>query len=81
MTERRTHPSPEDLLQQDRYTPDEAAELLEIGIDVVRHAVFTGDLRAQVVEHDIISIDRVDVLAWWRASEAEEPLPDEDISI
>jgi hypothetical protein len=46
---------------------------LEIGIDVVRHAAFTGELRAQIVEHDIISICRDDVLAWFELSAGVEP--------
>ena len=66
--ERRAHHSLHELLQQDRYTPEEVAELLEIGLDVVRHAAFSGELRAQIAEHDIISIRREDVLAWVGAS-------------
>ncbi len=72
MMERRVHHSAYELLQQERYTPEEAAELLEIGIDIVRHAAFTGELRAQIIGHDIISICRVDVLAWLGLDEASE---------
>ena len=66
--ERRPHHSLQELLLQDQYTPEEVADLLEIGLDVVRHAAFSGDLRAQIAEHDIISIRREDVLAWARES-------------
>jgi aryl carrier-like protein len=66
--EGRPHHSLPDLLQQDQYTPEEVAELLEIGLDVVRHAAFSGELRARIAEHDIISIRRDDLLAWVRAS-------------
>ena len=62
--ERRTQHTAYELLQQDHYTPEEVAELLGIGLDVVRHAAFTGELCAQIIEHDIISIQRDDVLAW-----------------
>lgn len=62
--EQRPHDSLQELLLQDQYTPEEVAELLEVGLDVVRHAAFTGELRAQIAEHDIISIRREDVLAW-----------------
>jgi aryl carrier-like protein len=65
--ERRSHHSVAELLQQDHYTPEEVADLLEIGLNVVRHAAFSGELRAQIVEHDIISIRREDVIAWMRA--------------
>jgi hypothetical protein len=60
------------LLLQDQYTPEEVADLLEIGLNVVRHAAFSGALRAQIAEHDIISIRREDVLAWVRASEGPD---------
>jgi len=66
---RRVHHSRYELLQQDHYTPEEVAEVLWIGIDVVRHAAFTGELRAQIIEHDIISIRRDDVLAWLEATD------------
>jgi len=67
--ERRPHHSLHELLQQDQYTPEEVAELLEIGLDVVRHAAFSGELRAQIVEHDIISIRRDDIIAWVRTQD------------
>ena len=66
--ERRPHHSLQELLLQDQYTPEEVADLLEIGLDVVRHAAFSGELRAQIAEHDIISIRRDDVIAWVAAS-------------
>ena len=62
--DRPTHESVYELLQQERYTAEEVAELLGIGLNVVRHATFTGELRAQIVGHDIISLCRDDVLAW-----------------
>ena len=70
--ERRTHHSMYELLQQDHYTPEEVAEVLGIGLDVVRHAAFTGELRAQLAGHDIISIHRDDVLTWLRASDGPD---------
>ena len=73
--ERRLHHSLHELLLQDRYTPEEVAELLEIGLETVRHAAFAGDLRAQIVGHDIISIRREDVLAWVKAQEGPESTP------
>jgi excisionase family DNA binding protein len=73
--ERRPHHSPHELLLQDRYTPEEVAELLEISLDVVRHAAFTGELPAQIEGHDIISIRRDDVLTWLRAQDGPESIP------
>ncbi len=71
--ERPTHRTSDELLREDRYTPEEVAELLwpegpadllHGGLDVVRHAAFSGELRALIVGHDIVSIHRDDLLAW-----------------
>ena len=70
--ERRTHHSIYELLQQDRYTPEEVAELLGIGLDVIRHAAFAGTLRAEIEGHDIISLQRDDVLAWLRTRDGSD---------
>ena len=75
MIERRLHHSLYELMWQDRYSPEEAAELLQIGLDVLRHAAFTGELPAQIIEHDIISLQRDDVLAWLEASDGRESRP------
>lgn len=63
----RTQHSVYELLQQERFTPEEVAELLGIGVHIIQHAAFSGELRAQIVGHDIISIRRDDVLAWLKA--------------
>lgn len=68
MSERRLHEAPYELLQHDHYTAEEAAEALLIGVERVRHAVFTGELPAQVVGHDIVSIKREDIVTWLQAS-------------
>ena len=65
--ERRTHHSVYELLQHERYTPEEVAELLGIGVHIIQHAAFSGELRAQIVGHDIIGIRRDDVVAWLKA--------------
>jgi excisionase family DNA binding protein len=68
--ERRTHHSMYELLQQERYTPEEVAELLGISVHIIQHAAFSGELRAQIVGHDIVSLQRDDVLAWLQAGDA-----------
>jgi excisionase family DNA binding protein len=62
--ERRTPHSIYELLEQDHYRADEVAKLLGIGLDIVRHAAFTGELRAEIVGHHILRLRRDDVLAW-----------------
>jgi hypothetical protein len=52
------------LMHQDHFTPEELSELLEIDVNAIRHAAFTGDLVAVIAEHDIVSIDRSAVLSW-----------------
>jgi aryl carrier-like protein len=70
--ERRAHHSIHELLQQDRYTPEEVSELLGIGLDVIRHAAFAGTLRADIEGHDIISLRREDVLAWLQTRDGSD---------
>lgn len=72
MMERRTHRSISELLRQDRYTPEEVSELLGIGLDVIRHAAFAGTLRAEIEGHDIISLQRDDVLAWLQTRDGSD---------
>jgi hypothetical protein len=70
--ERRGHHSIAELLRQDRYTPEEVSELLGIGLDVIRHAAFAGTLRADIEGHDIISLQRDDVLAWLQTRDGSD---------
>jgi excisionase family DNA binding protein len=70
--ERRTDVSIDELLHHERYTPEELARLLGIGIDVIRHAAFAGELRAQKAGHDIVSLQREDVLAWLAQRDARD---------
>ena len=63
---RQPHQSPHELVSQDRYTPEEVAEVLWVSVNVVPHTAFTGGLPAQIIGHYIISIQRDDVLAGYR---------------
>ena len=69
MMERHLHPTPDELLHQETYTLEEAADVLLISVNIMRHAVFTGELPAQVIGHHIIAISRQEILAWFLASE------------
>jgi excisionase family DNA binding protein len=70
VTRDRLNESPEELLHHDHYDPDELARLLDMDRSIIRHAVFSGNLRAYVVGHQIISIRREDVLQWLRERDA-----------
>lgn len=56
-----------ELLQQDRYTPEELATLLDMNVNVIRDACFEGRMKCRIVNHDIISITRADALEWLNA--------------
>ena len=63
--ERHTHESVSELQQQECSTPEGVAEVLEIGLNVVQHAAFSGELHGQIVELDIISLSWEDARAWF----------------
>jgi hypothetical protein len=56
----------EALLRHDHYTVAEAAYLLDISPDIIRHAIMTRDLPAFIVDHEVVSIRRRDLIEWLR---------------
>ncbi|MCA9879552.1 MAG: hypothetical protein KC442_17290, partial [Thermomicrobiales bacterium] len=69
MMERHLHPTPDERQYQEVYTLEDAADVLLLGVKAMRHAVFTGELPAQIVGPHIIAISRAQILAWYLASE------------
>lgn len=57
----------EEILHQSEYTPHELAELLEMSLYVIQSAVWNGQLKANVIGHDIVSMRRGDVLQWLKS--------------
>jgi hypothetical protein len=57
----------EDLLESAELTPQELSRLIDIPLDAITRAAFAGDLKARIVNHDIISISRDDALAWLKS--------------
>lgn len=53
-------------LHQEEYTPEEAARLLGMGRDVVLHAVYDGELKADRKGRKVVCIARVDLIDWLR---------------
>jgi cytidylate kinase len=51
-------------LRHDSYSLQETAELFHINSDILRQAVYSGELRAPVVDHHIQRISRADLLEW-----------------
>lgn len=56
----------EELLKQEEYTPEEAAEVLNMRQRTIFAAVYGGELKAKMVGNDIISISRADLVEWLR---------------
>jgi excisionase family DNA binding protein len=54
-----------DLSKED-YTPDEIASMLGTSLEVVMHAVWSGELKAERAGHDVVCIKHEDVTDWLR---------------
>ncbi len=65
--------TPDELLHQDHYTPEELAVLLDMDVNAIRAAVFNHRLKAFVVDHHIMCIRRDDVLRWLAGQEGVIP--------
>lgn len=59
-----SHKSMQELMTQETLTPKELSTLLSIDVDTILTACFRGSLKAHIVDHDVISIDRKDALEW-----------------
>jgi hypothetical protein len=58
-------------LRQEEYSPEEAARLIGTSLEVVMHAIWGGDLKAQRQGHNVICIQRADLADWLRRRAAE----------
>jgi excisionase family DNA binding protein len=54
----------EEILRKDHYTPEELSILLGVNKHAIEAAAHSGELRATLLEHHIISIRREDVVRW-----------------
>jgi hypothetical protein len=57
------------LVHQSHYTPEELSHVLGIGRHIIQHAVYTGELKAFVVNHHCLDIRREDALTWLRQND------------
>jgi excisionase family DNA binding protein len=53
-----------ELLHHDQYTPQEAAFLLGVDVDVIYQAAHRGNLKAVIAGHDVLYIFRHDLIEW-----------------
>lgn len=58
-----------DLLHQEVYTPQEAAEVLNISERVILKAAYGGELEAVIVNGDVVEVTRTNLVAWVKAQE------------
>jgi excisionase family DNA binding protein len=59
----------EELLNKERYTTTEAAEVLNMRQRTILSAVYGGELKATMAGRDIVSISRTDLVDWIRRRE------------
>lgn len=59
-----------ELLHQERYLPEEAAEVLNLPERLILKSAFGGELKARIVNGEVIDISRADLVSWlrWRDS-------------
>jgi excisionase family DNA binding protein len=53
-------------LTQEEYTPEEVARLIGTSLEVVMHAIWAGELKAQRKGQDVVCINHEDVTDWLR---------------
>jgi hypothetical protein len=53
-----------DLLEQEHYSAEELADLLEVDVNLLDYAASIGELSATRFNHHILDIRRDDVLHW-----------------
>lgn len=58
------HRSYSRLVEQESYTLDEAAHLLWVDPDVLRKAVYQGELKGKIVDHTVIRIGHEALMDW-----------------
>ncbi len=52
------------LLQHDHYTVEELARVTMIDHDLIERAAFAGDLKAKIVDHHVVRIERDAAVDW-----------------
>jgi len=53
-------------LTKEEYAPDEIARMLGTSLEVVMHAIWRGELRAERRGHDVVCVSHENVVDWLR---------------
>lgn len=64
-----------DLLRHDSFDIPELAALLRMDCRRIEQAVYHGELAARTVNHRIVEVDRLAVIAWLGRDAVPEPPP------
>jgi excisionase family DNA binding protein len=59
--------SSDEPIHEHELTVEEVAELFRFPPDLIRHAIWNGELRARMLGQEICGIARTDLVAWLRA--------------
>jgi len=51
-------------LSQEEYTPEEVARMMGTSLEVVMHAIWRGELKAEKKGRDVVCIQHSDVVDW-----------------
>lgn len=62
--------SSDELMHKHELTVEEVAELFRLPADVIRHAIWAGDLPARMQGKEICAVARTDLVAWLKARDA-----------
>jgi cytidylate kinase len=60
------HRSYTDLLKNESYTVKEAGELLMIDPDLIREAIYRGEMHGVTIDHNLMRVSRESLLSWLR---------------
>ena len=52
------------LLHLEMYTPKEAAAVLHMDEDLILNAAFGGELKAVIINGDVVEMSRADLISW-----------------
>lgn len=58
-----------DLLHQEVYTPQQAAEVLNLSERIILSAAYGGELKATIIKGDVIEMTRTDLVDWLKRRE------------
>jgi hypothetical protein len=59
-------------LSKDEYVPEEVARMLGTGLEVIMHAIWSGDLKAERKGPNVVCIPRAALIEWYGKDRANK---------